>query len=114
METIGAHEAAADLLFDVEMTGEQFNLLTRWNRADQCAYSARRQAVEALFEYLFVADRFERIVDAAVTELLDLLDRIDFGGVYRVCRAETPRRIEFAVEHVDRDYLAPRRCAHPG
>src|SRR5690348_6086629 len=37
METIGAHEAAPDLLFDVEMTGEQFNLLTRRNRPDQRA-----------------------------------------------------------------------------
>src|SRR5260370_33170042 len=81
METIGAHEAAADLLFDVEMTGEQFTLLTRWNRADQCAYSARPQAVEALFEYLFVAARVERTVDAAVAQSHDFLDRTDFRAL---------------------------------
>src|SRR5260370_37102667 len=84
METIGAHEAAPDLLFDVEMTGEQFNLLTGWNRADQCAYSARRQAVVALFEYLFVADRFARLNDAAAVRLLDFLHPTDMGAVCRM------------------------------
>src|SRR5216683_5410245 len=106
METIRTHKATANLFLDIEMAGVQLNFLTGGNRTHERADAARRQTIEALFEHLLVADCFERIVDAAIAERLDFLDWINPGRVHRMSRAEVPGGFEFAVEQIDRDYLA--------
>jgi hypothetical protein len=73
MEAVRAHKAAANLLLDIKMSGKKLTLLTGWNRSHERTNATRCETIEALFEHLFVADCFKRIVDAAVAELFDFL-----------------------------------------
>src|ERR1700730_1206184 len=104
-ETIGAHVAALDPLFDEEVAGVELDLLSRRNSPYQRSGAARRQAIKALLRHLPVADRLEGIIDAAFAQALDLPDRVARRGIDRVSGAEVFRHLELVIEQVNRDYL---------
>src|SRR5579875_503635 len=98
METVGTHEATANLFLDVEMTGDQLNFLTSRNGTDQSANTPGGQTVKSLLQHFGVANSLERVIDTALTEGLDLLYRVNFGRVNNVCCAKVTSIVELIVQ----------------
>jgi hypothetical protein len=77
MEAIGTHEAALNSLLDEQVAGFEFNVLIRWDCADQRGETARREAIDTLLEHARITDRVEGVFDAAIAQAFDLANRIN-------------------------------------
>ena len=87
-EAIRAHQRALDSPLGEQLGAVDFDLLPHRDHPDDGRGAARRERVEALLGGLLEPDRLERVIDAAVGQLLDRLDRIGRRRIDRMGRAE--------------------------
>src|SRR5437667_351018 len=76
-----AHLAEEDAALELELLADR-------DHADHRRGAARPDALEGLLGGLLEPDRLEGVLDAAVGQLTDGLDRVDLRRVHRVRRAE--------------------------
>ena len=111
-EPVRAHGRALNLALTQESIAIQLDLLAKGHHAHDGGRAANRQHFERLLGSFLQAQAFDGMIDAALGQFHDPLNRIAVVGIDQIGRAQLRRQSQFRRVGIDRK--DPARAGHMG